>query len=1134
MYSDHRMVHVCLSIKRFGISLAAGLCIGVFGAELGNPVSDPVRVKSASDEARLAMKGFSLPDGYQVELTAAEPHLANPVAFHIDERGRFFVVETFRHGRGVLDIRGRKGWPNQDFIDSLTDERLETLSDELLDADLSSRTVDDRIAMLRYYMGEKAERELASETDQVRLIEDRDGDGVADHSSIFADGFNQIADGLASGVLARNGKVYFTNIPDLWLLEDEDGDGIAEKRESLHYGFGVRVGFLGHDLHGLKIGPDGKLYFSIGDRGSHVKTKDGRVVGMADTGTVFRCNLDGSDLEVFAYGLRNPQELAFDAYGNLFTGDNNSDGGDQARWVYVVEGGDSGWRIGYQFLNKPVPRGPWNAEKLWHPQWEGQAAYLVPPIANIGNGPSGLTYHPGTGFSNALKDHFFLVDFKGSPANSGIHTIKMSPKGATFEIEKLDSIIWNVLATDADFGVDGGLYLTDWVEGWAVTGKGRIYRILEDEVTDADLVTETKALLADGMTHRSSRALAKLLEHPDMRVRQEAQFELANRGADSIEHFEGVLEYGDSLFAKLHAIWGLGQIIPTYPNAVGPVLDALFATEDEVRGQAAKVAGNHRIESAFGRLAALCADDTSARVRFFAAKSLGKYGRRESIPPLVAMLEANNDEDPYLRHAGVMGLAGVQDFRWLNDIVSHPSPAVRMGALLAMRRLERPEIAQFLHDEDSLLVTEAARAINDVPIQAATRDLANLTDDKNLSEPAWRRVVNANFRLGREEYAQQLGAIAVNESIEEKIRVEALQALSDWGSPSGRDRVTGIWSPLAGYRSIEDARRAVQSAMPQLADHRFQDLTSALIEAVQSVKLETASAWLLGTLRNDELSDSTRSDALEALAQLAESAVVNEAVQFALEKGSKKLQREALRWQAQSADSLQAIKLALEGKDIQGQQAAIASLARDTTPEAMDLTGKLMTQLLSGELSDALSLDVIELVEERGTPAIQKMATDYKANLALKSPFEEFALTLKGGDVEAGKRIFFEREEVACLRCHKIEGNGGEVGPVLDGLASRQSMDYILESIIYPNNSIAEGYESVLIETKDDNYFAGLIKEENEEKIVLNSPEDGTITIDADNINSREKGLSGMPEGLYLMLSKREIRDLIAYLGSLK
>lgn len=1128
------MAHVCVIFKRLGVSLATGLCIGVFGAELGTPVSDPVRVKSASDEGKLAMKGFSLPEGYNVELTAAEPHLANPVAFHIDERGRFFVVETFRHGKGVLDIRGRRGWPNEDFINNLSEERLASLSDELLDADLASRTVDDRIAMLRYYMGDKAERELASETDQVRLVEDRDGDGVADHSSIFADGFNQIADGLASGVLARNGKVYFTNIPDLWLLEDQDGDGIAEKRESLHYGFGVRVGFLGHDLHGLTIGPDGKIYFSIGDRGSHVKTKDGRTIGMADTGTVFRCNQDGTELEVFAFGLRNPQELAFDAFGNLFTGDNNSDGGDQARWVYVVEGGDSGWRIGYQFLNQPVPRGPWNAEKLWHPQWKGQAAYLVPPIANIGNGPSGLTYHPGTGFSDALKDHFFLVDFKGSPANSGIHTIKMKPNGATFEIEKLDSIIWNVLATDADFGVDGGLYLTDWVEGWAVTGKGRIYRILEDEVTNPDLVEETKALLADGMTERSSRALSKLLEHPDKRVRQEAQFELADRGASSIDHFGRVLEYGDSLFAKLHAIWGLGQLISEHAKAAEPVLDALFDNEAEVRGQAAKVVGNHRIESAFGRLARLCVNDESARVRFFAAKSLGKYGKRESIAPLVMMLEANNDADPYLRHAGVMGLAGVQDFRWLNDFVSHPSSAVRMGALLAMRRLERPEVAQFLRDDNPLIVTEAARAINDVPIEAATRDLANLASIKSLNEPTWRRVVNANFRLGREEYAQQLSDIAVDDSIELSIRVEALQALADWGNPSGRDRVTGIWNPPSGYRSVEDARRAIQSAMPQLVDHTSQELTSALIEAVKSVKLETASAWLLSTLRNNELSDSTRSEALAALAQLAEEPLVAEAVQFALENGSKKLQREALRWQAQSADSLQTIKSTLESDDPKGQQAAIASLARDTSTEAMELMAELMRRLASGELSDSLGLDVLELVESRGTPEIQKIASDYKANLAENSPFKEFAVTLKGGDIEAGRKIFLEREEVACLRCHKVEGNGGEVGPVLDGLAKRQSLDYILESILYPNNAIAEGYESVLIETKDDNYYAGLIKEENGERIILNSPEDGIITIDVDNINSREKGLSGMPEGLYLMLTKRELRDLMAYLESLK
>src|SRR5204862_802239 len=139
-----------------------------------------------------------------------------------------------------------------------------------------------------------------------------------------------------------------------------------------------RVGFLGHDLHGLRMEPDGKLYFSIGDRAFNVTTA-GHTVKDTETGAVLRCNPDGSELEIFARGLRNPQELVFDQYGNLWTGDNNSDGGDKARWVYLVEGGDSGCRIGYQFLTTPVSRGPWNAEKMWHPYWPGQAADIVPP-----------------------------------------------------------------------------------------------------------------------------------------------------------------------------------------------------------------------------------------------------------------------------------------------------------------------------------------------------------------------------------------------------------------------------------------------------------------------------------------------------------------------------------------------------------------------------------------------------------------------------------------------------------------------------------------------------------------------------------------------------------------------------------
>ena len=152
---------------------------------------------------------------------------------------------------------------------------------------------------------------------------------------------------------------------------------------------------------------------------------------------MFRCDADGSHLEVFAYGLRNPQELAFDDHGNLFTGDNNSDSGDQARWVYVVQDGDTGWRMYYQYLED---RGPWNRERIWYPYRADeetsavQPAATLPPIANLGDGPSGLTFYPGVGLSDRYQGHFFMADFRGTAGNSGIRSFTNTPKGATFEL----------------------------------------------------------------------------------------------------------------------------------------------------------------------------------------------------------------------------------------------------------------------------------------------------------------------------------------------------------------------------------------------------------------------------------------------------------------------------------------------------------------------------------------------------------------------------------------------------------------------------------------------------------------------------------------------------------------------------
>src|SRR4051812_41122273 len=267
--------------------------------EVAGTNASPPFVAKASDEGEMAIRRFKVAEGLKAELWAAEPMLANPVAFNFDEKGRAYVCETFRLGAGVDDIRGIMDW---------------------LDEELASRTVDDRLAEMKRHLGERFSK-YSEHSDRIRLLEDRDGDGKADHSTIFAEGFNNPLDGIGAGVLARKGDVWYANIPNLWLLNGTNHDGVADGRKSLHYGFGVRVGFLGHDLHGIHFGPDGRIYFSIGDRGSNLKLQDGRTVGEPDTGCVFRCNPDGSEIEVFATGLRNPQDLVFDEFGNLFTGD---------------------------------------------------------------------------------------------------------------------------------------------------------------------------------------------------------------------------------------------------------------------------------------------------------------------------------------------------------------------------------------------------------------------------------------------------------------------------------------------------------------------------------------------------------------------------------------------------------------------------------------------------------------------------------------------------------------------------------------------------------------------------------------------------------------------------------------------
>lgn len=1090
-------------------------------------------IASASDEAETAIAGFQVPDGFRVELFAAEPMVANPVAFHIDERGRVFVAETFRQGDagGVVDNRNHMYW---------------------LDDDLAAQTVDDRRAFFKKHNPQDVQK-WSTHHDRIRLLEDTDGDGKADKATVFSDGYNDLPDGTGAGVLAWRGNVYYTCIPKLYLLRDTDNDGKADEKQTLSEGYGVKVALRGHDLHGLVMGPDGRLYFSIGDRGYNVTTPEGETLKDVNSGAVFRCEPDGSNLEVIYTGLRNPQELAFDDYGNLFTGDNNSDAGDQARFTWIVEGGDTGWRMSYQYLDD---RGPWNREGWWHlhDPSKPQAAFLTPPLAHISSGPSGLAYYPGTGLPDEYKGSFFLVDFRGGASNSGVHTFKLKPKGAAFEVVNPQRFIWNALPTDIDFGYDGAVYFTDWVHGWEGLGKGRVYRVVHPDAAGKTIVSQTAKLMREGFAHRPVDALVKLLSHDDRRIRQAAQFALVDRVADiaanpkqgesAYEGLKRTLEQSPNRLARIHAVWAFGQLVRRFnlEPAQGMHSTIGIATVDkdaEVRAQAVKTAAEHAHAGGHEMFVKLLKDE-SPRVRFYAAMAVGRARRdvSQSIDALAEFLKDNNDRDPFLRHAGVMGLTYLGDADALLTRAKDEHRSVRLGVLLALRRLGDPRLAAFLDDNDVAIVTEAARAISDLPIEGAMPQLADtLTNQKVVTVDAYlRRAINAAYWLGGVERAQALAQFAARSDMPAAARAEALDALRQWAGQSSRDRVLGVWRPVR-TRPADQAVEAAATVVPAIIEGDAPaPVKLAAIELVRQYKLTDHALLLRQVVKEIKQPSALRVAGLSVLGGL-DDAQLQASVSAALADDDAALRREARRWLAKlkPAEAVPVLEAVLVTGELAEKQEALRILADLKNAEADAVLIKWLDELIKGQVPLNVQLDLLEAARRRGTNRMKLMLATFEATWPKDDPMGSRAILLEGGDAARGKRLFWNDNRAQCQRCHKVGDEGaGEAGPNLASIGAKQKPAYILESLLLPNAQITKGFETVDIETLDGDRIIGVIREETDKAVVIVTPQNQRMTILVENIHARRKTKSAMPEDVSKLLNDFEVRDLTAYLMNLK
>ncbi|GGD82798.1 glucose dehydrogenase [Maribacter cobaltidurans] len=1105
------------------------------------PVETPVVIyedsTAISEKIQTAREGVSaiVADGLKLSLWATDSLAPDPIAMDVDNEGRIYITRSNRNKNSEFDIRGHRDWMTASIgLQSVEERRAflhETFAPEKSKEnswfpDLNNDSIHDW-------------QDLAVEKDEVWMLEDSDGDGIADVSTQILNDFNDEVNDVAGALLVRDEDVFVGIAPDMYRLKDTNGDKILDEKSSIATGFAVHIGFGGHGMSGATQGPDGKIYWGIGDIGANLTTVDGVNHKYPNQGVIVRSNPDGSNFEVFARGLRNTHEFVFDAYGNIISSDNDGDHkGESERLVHIVEGSDAGWRSNWQYGKYTDPNNNgynvWMDEKLYVPRWEGQAAYIIPPIQNFHNGPTGMLYNPGTALGKKWLDKFFLVEFVGDPSRSHIWSFDLKPKGASFELGTDESILTGVLPTGIAFGPDGALYLADWINGWGSKDFGRVWKmdVTETENDLAEQRLETERLMTHNYKDDDTENLIKLLSYEDMRIRLKAQFELAKRTFWGYRALEKAIVDEENQFARIHAIWAIGQIAAENQGKADPLVPLLSDNDPEIIAQVAKVLGDIKYEDASDTLVTLLTHEND-RVKFFAAQALGRLAYEPAIEPLIAMLAANDDKDLYLRHAAVLALSRIGKIEPIVALATHEDQSLRLAAVLVLRRLQSPEIAVFLSDSDTQIVTEAARAINDdwsikeaLPALAAT-----LKNEKFKSEPLLRRGINAALRVGSEESLQDLIDFAKRESVSNVLRGEALAALSTWNKPSVLDRVDGRYRGEI-IRDSSQLRNKLEKEIPVFLEQKNPEILIGVAKATSAVGIDKYNDKLFNIFRNNR-NPKIRAAVLTALGNL-DYGRMEVAMTLGMKDSNEEVRNAAVRLLPQlelSQEKLPAIVGPIfQNGTAREQQNMLNVLGELPKENSATILSNLLDKAGKNQLAQDIILDLMESVEAtEDSLLITKMAQLKKAGYTADSYLE----TLYGGNRWNGRDVFNSNPTAQCVRCHAVNGSGGEVGPPLDNIANILTREQILEALIEPSARLAPGYGTVNLTLNDGQKITGVPLEENSGELLLRTSEAEPMRVPKGRIKKRENSVSAMP-AMGRMITKRELRDLMEYLGSLK
>lgn len=460
--------------------------------------------------------------------------------------------------------------------------------------------------------------------DEVRLVEDTDGDGYADRATVYASGFHSI-----QGLTYHQGTLYVMHAPLLTALRDTNGDGTADERRDLVNGLGlppeqnpVRL----HCANGLVMGHDGWLYLALGDHGCKV----GPLV--LEGGGILRCRADGSGLHVFATGLRNIYDVVLDEELNVFVRDNENDGGDyKIRVCHSFFGADHGYP--YLYYERPDE--------------------ALPPLADLGLGSSaGGVCYLETRFPPEYHGNLFFCEWgravmRCRPVRSGSG---FAPLREEEFAAGADKDPYGFKPTDVIVDRDGALLVVDWADGQRPRrGRGRVYRIAP---------AEPAPLPQPG--GRDDRLVP--LDAPSYYQRCEAQAALEREGAPAVPALHQALR-GRRLGVRgrMHAVWALAHLqLP-----VRDLLD-IARTDPEPRVQVQALrALMDRVDPALG----------------------GTRAEAAALAPELAALAPGRDPRVVLEVVIALGRLGwAATPAWLRQHLVHPDAALAHAAMQTLRR----------------------------------------------------------------------------------------------------------------------------------------------------------------------------------------------------------------------------------------------------------------------------------------------------------------------------------------------------------------------------------------------------------------------------------------------------------------